>query len=71
MNRAQLELAAKLYALAMVAHVDGGESDEHSKVISLASKRARTKLRHMGIDPSEVIMIDDAIEIAQRLRPSD
>lgn len=70
MKRPQLELAAKLYGLAMLAHLDGDpDTDEQGKVMSLASKRARTKLTNLGVDWSEVCTIDDAIAKAKELRP--
>lgn len=70
MKRAQLELAAKLYGLAMLAHLDGDpDTDEEGKVMHLANQRANTKLRNMGVDRSEVLTIGDAIDKAQEMRP--
>ena len=73
MNRRQLELAAKLYALATMAHLDLGDceaSEDAAKATArLSAKRAITKLRNLGVDKSEIIQIDDAIEIARQKRP--
>jgi hypothetical protein len=72
MKRAQLELAAKLYSLATMAHLDLGDDetdDEGGKVKSLAAKRARTKLNNLGVDRHEIITLDDAMDKAREMRP--
>lgn len=70
-NRRQLELAAKLYSLATMAHVDlgGAESADAERVRKLAAARAKTKLRRLGTDAAEILCEDDALEVAKRLRP--
>ncbi len=71
MTRRQLELAAKLYSYATMAHLDlgGADTDDDARVMKLAAKRALTKLRNLGVDRTEVVSIDDAITQAKRLRP--
>lgn len=70
MTRRQLSLASKLYALAMVAHTETeGDTGDETRVRINATKRAKTALRRLGLDPADVISIDDCIERAQDMRP--
>jgi hypothetical protein len=68
MTRKHLELTAKLWALALVAHTDCSEEDELAeKVRRLASKRARSKLARMGTDRTSILNEEDAASEAARL----
>lgn len=67
MTRRHLELAAKLWALALVAHTEPNGEDTRDKVRKLASARAQTKLRNLGTEKAEIIDEDDAIAVAARL----
>ena len=68
MTRKHLELTAKLWALALVAHTDISEPDElAAKVRTLASKRAQTKLRNLGTDRIQIQNEQDAADEAERL----
>jgi hypothetical protein len=67
MSRKQLELAAKLYGLSMIAHTELSDDDSEAdcnKVRRLAAKRATTKLRNLGTDPSEICDEMDAQIVA-------
>lgn len=68
MTRKHLELAAKLWALALVAHTDCDDPDEvKGKIRHLASFRAKTKLKNLGVSASELLDEDDAVAVARRL----
>ncbi len=69
MNRKQLELAAKLWGLALIAHTEIITDDEIDKVKRLAAKRAATKLHRLGIDKADLICSEDVIEATMRLLP--
>lgn len=71
MTRKHLELTAKLWALALVAHTECSENDELSeKVRRLASKRATTKLRRLGSSRFDILTEQDAADEAARLLAS-
>lgn len=67
MKRAQLHLAAELYSLATMAHLDnaGAESPDQDKVMTLAAKKARAGLRDWLTDRNEICTIQDAIDKAR------
>ncbi len=67
MRRRHLELAAKIWGFALIAHTSEGHDADSTKVRKLASKRAATKLRKIGTDPSEILSEDDAIAKAEEL----
>jgi enoyl-CoA hydratase/carnithine racemase len=71
MTRAQLMLAGKLYSLATLAHLDLGDdvSEDEDKVKRNALKRAKSALRRLRVDPSEILTTQDAIDKACELRP--
>lgn len=71
MQRKHLELAAKLWALALVAHTESENADDEVelKVKRLAAARAASKLRRMSTDKREIINTDMAVDVARRLRP--
>lgn len=71
MTRRQLNLAAKLYGLATMAHLDNGDDspDDQLKVRTLAMKRARASLRAWNVYPSEILTVQDAIDKAKEMRP--
>lgn len=69
MSRRHLELAAKLWALALVAHTESESADDETerKIKRLAVARATTKLRRLGTDPAQIICTDDAADSAKRI----
>lgn len=70
MKRKHLELAAKLWGLALIAHTESvGETDTEIKVKHLAAARAQTTLGRLGVDKSEILTAEDALAVAERLRP--
>ena len=71
MSRKQLELAAKVWALAAIAHTDlCADTETANKVRKLAAARAQTKLRNLGTCRSEIMDEYDAIEFAERTHPT-
>ena len=68
MSRKHLEISAKLWALALVAHTDSLDADPLAqKVRRLASKRATTELRRLGTSRGQIQNEQDAANEALRL----
>lgn len=66
--RAHLELAAKLWGLALIAHTDVLDADdEAARVRQTATKRAKQALTQLGTNLCEIFDEEDALEVAKRL----
>ncbi len=71
MRKSQLNMAAKLYALATMAHVDtgGSETQDQTDVIEQAKQRAVLALAKLDISPGEVASLAQCITVAKELHP--
>jgi len=63
LSRTQINLAAKLYSLSLIAHYDAGgaETDDEDLVINKAIDEAYDKIKSMGFSPAELITLQDCI----------
>lgn len=68
MTRAQLRLAAELWAASLVANTElTGDSPDANKVRQMAVTEARFKLERFGVTPGDIRTEQDAITAATRL----
>jgi len=68
MTRKHLELASKLWSLALIAQSEEGVvSGVPRKIRSLAAKRAQTKLSRLGVSSGEIPDEDAAYAVAARI----
>lgn len=67
MTRKHLNLAARLYSLAAVAHLDGGETDDAHAIIARAAEAAALELGKLGVSPAEVRTVEECQAVAGRL----
>ena len=70
MTQKQLNFAASLYQHATNAHADchGADTPEQQRVMQRAIARAKDGIRKLGVDPSEVVCVQDCIDVAERER---
>lgn len=68
LNKRQIERAARLFSLAVVAHLDSGDDEVASAVVDHARERAQARLLAMGHEPGDVTTINECIAAA--LRPT-
>jgi hypothetical protein len=57
--------AARLYSLALVAHLDAGETAEETAVVERAVYDARKALAAEGYEPRELVTLPQCIEVAK------
>jgi ribosome-associated translation inhibitor RaiA len=68
MNKLTLTKAARLYSIAMVAHMDqgGAETEEEAAVVQAAMDAANRKLETMGLTLSDVPTLQHCIALAKQ-----
>jgi len=69
MNKRTLNRAARIYSLAIIAHMDAGgaENEEESEVCEVAARMAQAKLEAMGLSSTDVPTLQHCIALAKRL----
>lgn len=64
-TKKQVEKAAKLYALAVIAHTDGGGSSEEGDCMrSIAIEKAKRELKRLGYDAADLLTEVDCLQAA-------
>lgn len=65
LTKKQTRQAARLYALALVAHVGGiADDEEQDAVKEAARRRAQGELDRLGVDAGQLVTIEDCINAA-------
>jgi hypothetical protein len=70
LTKRQVGNASRLYALAVVAHLDTGGSatDDEAAVMQCAIDAAGASLNRLGFEPRELMSITDCIRAATRAK---
>ena len=56
--------------MALIVHTDSADGEIKGKIRRLASKRAATKLRNLGVDPGDVLDESGAFDAAANILSS-
>jgi hypothetical protein len=65
LNKKQIKKAARLYSLALVAHLDGGDTEEQDAVKTEARRAATEALTRLGFEPGELTTLENCINAAK------